>query len=270
MAHGAGSELRAGRLARRWTLRELADRAGVAVASAQAAESGRPVSLETYARLAIALGRRPELSFEARATSGSDDRFRSGRDLVHAAMGEAEAGQLMLHGYSVALDEPYQHFQFAGRADLLAWDLDARALLHIENKSRLSDLQDLAGSYNAKRAYLASVMADRLGLGAEGWRTVTHALVVLWSSEVLHVLRLRRATFAALCPSPVEPFGRWWSGEPLVNAVTSSLVIFDPAPDLSSRRVRLVGADRIATVGARYRGYADAAAALEGRGRRTR
>ena len=115
-------------------------------------------------------------------------------------MGEAEARQLGQHGYAIALDEPYQHFQFAGRADLLAWDLDARTFLHIENKSRLPDLQDLAGSYNAKRAYLASVMAERLGPGPAGWSTVTHALVVLWSSEVFHVLRMRQASFAALCP----------------------------------------------------------------------
>lgn len=267
MAHGAGIELRAARTARRWTLRGLADRAGVAVASAHAAESGRPVSLETYARLAVALGRPPVLSIEARSASGSNDRLRSGQDLVHAAMGEVEAQQLSQYGYSLALDEPYQHFQFAGRADLLAWDLDARTLLHIENKSRLPDLQELAGSYNAKRAYLASVMADRLGLGPAGWRAVTHALVVLWSSEALHVLRMRQATFAALCPSPLDPFSAWWNGGALEPGVTSSLVIFDPAPGLSPRRPRFVGADRIPSIDRRYRGYADAAAALDGRGR---
>lgn len=267
MTHGAGIELRGARIRRRWTLREIADRAGVAVASAHAAESGLPVSLETYARLAIALGQRPVLSFEARSTPGANDRVRSGQDLVHAAMGEAEARQLGQHGYSIALDEPYQHFQFAGRADLLAWDLDARTFLHIENKSRLPDLQDLAGSYNAKRAYLASVMAERLGLGPAGWRTVTHALVVLWSSEVLHVLRMRQASFAALCPSPLDPFSAWWNGSSLKPGVTSSLVIFDPAPDLSPRRPRFVGADRVSIVERRYAGYAAAAAALDPRGR---
>ena len=184
-------------------------------------------------------------------------------------MGEVEARQIRRHGNSIALDEPYQHFQFAGRADLLAWDLDARALLHIENKSRLPDLQDLAGSYNAKRAYLPSVVAERLGIGRDGWRTVTHALVVLWSSEILHVLRMRQASIEALCPSPLEPFAAWWNGESPARGVTSSLVIFDPAPELSRRRSRFVGADRVATVDPRYRGYADAAAAL-GRGSRAR
>lgn len=267
MAHGAGNELRAARIERRWTLRDVADRAGVAVGSAQAADAGHPVSLQTYARLATALGQRPVLSFESRPTRATVGRSRAAVDLVHAAMGEVEARQLALHGHALALDEPYQHFQFAGRADLVAWNLDARALLHIENKSQLPDIQDLAGSYNAKRAYLAPVMAERLGISRAGWRTVTHALVVLWSSEVLHVLRLREATFAALCPSPLEPFAAWWNGDPPMSGVTSSLVLLDPVPDLAPRRLRFVGSDRVSTVQPRYRDYADAAEALGERGR---
>lgn len=182
-------------------------------------------------------------------------------------MGELEARQLASLGHSIALDEPYQHFQFAGRADLLAWDLDARALLHIENKSRLDDLQDIAGSYNAKRAYLAPVLAERLGLRTH-WRTVTHALVALWSAEVLRVLRQHRATFASLCPSPLDPFAAWWNGASLEPGVTSSLVLLDPDPGLSPRRLRFVGVDRADRVERRYRGYADAATTLGQRARK--
>ena len=179
-------------------------------------------------------------------------------------MGEFEARHLRRAGANVGIDEPYQHYQFAGRADLLAWDLDARALLHLENKSRLGDLQDVAGSYNAKRTYLPAVLGDRLGIGPRGWATVTHALVVLWSSEVLHVLRLRAATFRALCPSPIDPFEAWWSGLPRPAGVTSSLVVLDPSPGLSSRSRRFVGLERVPDLEARYRDYA-AAAALLGR-----
>jgi hypothetical protein len=88
---------------------------------------------------------------------------------------------------------------------------------------------------------------------------------VLWSSAVLHVLRLRPATFTAICPSPVDPFEAWWAGDPPAEGVTSSLVILDPNPALSRRRARFVGADRAGVVEPRYRHYADAAATLEGR-----
>ena len=80
-------------------------------------------------------------------------------------MGECEAAHLASVGVTLAIDEPYQHFQFAGRADVLAWNLDERRLLHIENKSRIDDIQELAGAYNAKRVYLAAALGDRLGVG---------------------------------------------------------------------------------------------------------
>jgi transcriptional regulator with XRE-family HTH domain len=211
MASTAGTVIREARRARRWTLRDLAGRAGVALGTVHAVKAGRPMSLETYARIATALGLRPSLVLEnprriERPTS----------DLVHGAMGELEAGHLKQLGFEVAMDEPYQHYQFAGRADVLAWSLEEGALLHIENKTRLQDLQELAGSYNAKRRYLPAVMAERLGLGPSraGWRTVTHVLAVLWSSEALHVLRLRPATFEALCPDADDPFEAWWTGTP--------------------------------------------------------
>ena len=54
-------------------------------------------------------------------------------------MGEYEASHLRALGFKVGIDEPYQHYQFAGRADLVAWDVDARAFLHIENGTRFPD-----------------------------------------------------------------------------------------------------------------------------------
>jgi transcriptional regulator with XRE-family HTH domain len=264
IAAGAGGQIHDARLARRWTLRELAERGGIAVSSVHAVEAGRVMSLDTYARLATALGLRPLLTMEsgrrpARRSTGDT------ADFVHAAMGEVEASHLGSFGFSVAIDEPYQHYQFAGRGDLLAWNLEERRLLHIENKSRLVDLQELAGTYNAKRAYLAPTLADRLGMGSRDWRSVDHVLAVLWSSEVLHVLRLREATFRALCPSPLETFAAWWQGSRSGDGSTSTLVILDPAANLSNRRPRYAGLDRLRSIGPRYRDYADAATVLSRR-----
>ncbi len=52
-----------------------------------------------------------------------------------------EARLLRAHDYEVAIDHPYQHYQFAGRADVLAWTRTPAALLHIENRTRFPDLQ---------------------------------------------------------------------------------------------------------------------------------
>jgi transcriptional regulator with XRE-family HTH domain len=256
MAAIAGQALRDERTRRDLTLRDCAGRAGVSAALVQKLESGGSVSLEAYARVATALELRPELIL------GSPRRPTGIRaaDPVHSAMGELEAAHLRKLGSQVAIDEPYQHFQFAGRADLVAWDLEARALLHLENRTRFPDIQDALGSYSAKRAYLPKVLADRLGISRTGWRVVTHAIVALWSAEVLHTLRVRGETFRSACPDPLDDFEDWWAGRiPIGRRPTSTLVILDPSP---GRRAAFAGLAALPTLRPRYRGYADAAVRL--------
>ncbi len=263
----AGVAIRDERLRRGWTLRDLADRAGVAVSVVHRVESGGGGSLESYARLGTALAMRPALGFE---TDPSRRAAAHGRvvaeDFVHAAMAEAEARALARPARTMAIDEPYQHYQFAGRADLLAWA--DRDLLHVENRTRFPNLQDAIGSYNAKRRYLAAALGERLGIGPQGWRSVTHVIAGLWSSEVLHVLRLRPATFRAVCPDPPDAFEAWLRGAAPPPGVSSSLVVLDPAVPPGDRRRwwMPVGAEHAAErIRPRHRGYAEAAEALRRR-----
>src|SRR5688572_10459638 len=72
---------------------------------------------------------------------------------VHSAMTEFEAAHFRPFGVHLGTDEPYQHYQFAGRGDLVAWDDPGGSFLHIENRTRFPDIQEIAGSFNAKRAY---------------------------------------------------------------------------------------------------------------------
>ena len=243
------------RQARRWTLRDLAGRAGVSVTRLHDVEHGRPASVVTYAAIAAALNL--ELRMDL-----TDPRRRSAHlrdeDPVHAAMGEVIAARMAEHGFVVAIDEPYQHFQFAGRADVLAWDVDVRHLLHVENRTRFPNLQDVIGSYNAKRRYLPGLIARRLGV-RDGFDSVTNVIAGLWSSEVIHAVRLRTATFQAVCPDPVDAFAGWWSGQPRGAGVTSAIVVLDPGPQTARH---LPWAAIHPATRPRYRGYADAVAAL--------
>jgi transcriptional regulator with XRE-family HTH domain len=251
-----GAQVHDERAKRHWTLRELAARAGLSAAAVQAIEAGRAGSVEAAARLAEALGLR--LNFELidpRRRQSAGARL---ADPVHSAMGELEAGHLRRLSVAVAMDEPYQHFQFAGRADLIGWDIAARALLHIENRTRFPDLQETAGSFNAKRAYLGRVLADRLNI--DRWRSETHVMVALWSAEVMHVLRLRTETFRALCPDQPAGFARWWQGTPPTTGKRRELVIIDPLA--GARQRAWVGLDEALTARSRHRGYADVARLL--------
>jgi transcriptional regulator with XRE-family HTH domain len=258
MTQAAGGQLRDERLRRAWTLQAVAERAGVALGVAHDAEAGRTLTLESYARLATALGLRPSLDLlDPRA--GSRAKLEQA-DLVHAAMGEVEARVLRRSGRTTAIDEPYQHYQFAGRADVLAWDEED--LLHIENRTRFPDLQEAAGAYNAKRRYLAGALAERAGIGPRGWRSVTHVMACLWSAEVLHVVRLHRASFDALCPDLPDALGAWLAGGQPQPGVTSTLVVLDPVVPFGSRRRTIAAAAEPPRLEPRYRGYADAAGAL--------
>ena len=250
-----GTQLREERLRRRWTLRELGDAAGLAASEVHKAESGRPVSMEAYCRLAGALGLRVDVEI-------SDPRRRQGLarevDLVHSVMGDFEAARLMSRDIPVGIDEPYQHYQFAGRADVLAWDVATRALLHIENRTRFPNIQEAAGSWNAKRSYLPAVIAARIGITS--WASVTNVMAAVWTSEVLHTVRLRSATFRALCPDGPESFTAWWSGGHVEPGVSSAFVLLDP---LATGRERdFVDLEAALRVKPRHRDYADVAAKL--------
>lgn len=252
-----GTDLRGERIRRRLTMEDVAAHAGLSRAAIHAAESGRTAMLETYLRIATSLGRRLEFGL-----AGERGIVRAaGADTVHAAMGEAEAGHLQRYGFQVRLDEPYQHYQFAGRGDVLAWDPEVRALLHIENRTRFPNLQESFGAFSAKRSYLPRIFADRIGLRG-GWRSVTNVMLGLWSSEVLHVVRLRSASFLAACPDDLEPFLEWWAGRPPSTGESSTFGLFDPGVGLSKRRSFADLATAIARAVPRYRGYGDAAARL--------
>jgi len=252
LAVSLGAEVRAARSRRPWTTRQLAERAGVSRALVYRVERGEPSTLETYARLGTALGRRLDASLEDPRPKALPGRA---EDPVHAAIVETLAARYAAQGRIVVADEPFQHFQFAGRADVTAVDPAGPDLLHHEVKTALPNVGELAGAWNVKRQYLARVLAERHGF-RHGFGSVTHVLTVAWTADCLRVLRLRGATFRSLGPDPPEAFARWWEGgRPDARRITSTIVIFDPidrprAPTWASLRHH--GADR-----PRHRGYAD-------------
>jgi hypothetical protein len=160
----------------------------------------------------------------------------------------------------VGIDEPFQHYQFAGRADVVAWSSERRALLHVENKTQFPDLQDAFGSFNAKRSYLGVEMAARVGLPQ--WRSETHVIAALWSAEVLHSIRRHEASFGSVCPDQADAFDAWWRKDPPMTGRHSILVLFDPAEGRCRDRRRWLTLSDLAHAWLRYRDYADAADTL--------
>jgi len=251
-----GTRLNDGCHERTWSVQRLADEAGVSCGLAYLALRGEPVSLDAAMSMITALGLRLDWYLVDPRRKAPKPK----QDIVHSAMGEFEAAHLRRLGFSVALDEPYQHYQFAGRADVVAWSLSARALLHIENRTRFPDLQEAAGSFNAKRAYLGQVLAQRLGIRA--WQSEAHVMVALWSSEILHTLRLRSESCRVLCPADGSAFGAWWTGHPPPQSQrTAELVVLDPLA--RGRQRTYISLSEALTAKPRYSGYAETAVLLQ-------
>lgn len=238
----------------------MADEAGVSRSLVYQAERGERVSSEAAVRLAGALGLRVEVQLV-------DPRRREPQparqaDLVHAAMGELEAGTLRQLAFATAIDDPYQHYQFAGRADVAGWDLERRALIHFENRTQFPNFQEMAGSFNAKRFYYGSELASRLGIPS--WRSETHVIAALWSIESVDAVRRHAESFRTLCADRPGAFDSWWRGQPPTEGKTASLIFLDP---LARPRERLyIGLEDAlaASPDAPYRGYADAAKRIAG------
>ena len=258
VAGALGDCVRQERTRRHRTLAQVAAAAGLSDSAVHAVESGRVASLDTYVRLARALGLRPV--FELVGTRRGRGNKRS-EDPVHAAMGEAEAAQLRRLGFEVRIDEPFQHYQFAGRGDVLAWSTERAALLHIENRTAFPNLQEAFGSFNAKREYLGADLLARAEV--KHWRSEAHVMALLWSADILRTVRLHRATFDTLCRDGPEILDAWWNGEPPAAGRLASAVLLDPIAGRRSDRKRWVGISPLGAVRPRYRNYADAAAALD-------
>lgn len=251
-----GERIRTERRRRGWSIQLLALRVGVSRWSVYLLERGEPSSLDLAVRCLGALGFRLEVDAVDPRKSTQATKRRT-EDPVHAAMGELEASTLRAHGFRVAIDEPYQHFQFAGRADVVAWTVKPATLIHLENRTQFPNHQEAAGAFNAKKAYLAGELANRLGVGR--FVSVTHVMVCLWSAEVLHSLRIHPETFRALGPDPAAAFERWWSGTTPAVGTSATVAVMDP---FASERQRQWIDLEAALDGARprYRGYAEAAA----------
>jgi transcriptional regulator with XRE-family HTH domain len=256
-----GSRIREERLRRRWTLRDLAGNAGVSAPAVHAVENGRG-SFELVVALASALGLSVELALVDRKRRDRLAQANRAEDSVHAAMGELESGHLRQLLLPIGTDVPYQHYQFSGRADVVAWSVEDRALLHLENRTQFPNIQECVGSFGAKRAYFAEEFARRLDL--RPFVSQTHVMVCLWSAEVLHTLRVRAETFRSTCPDSADRFESWWGGTPPPRGNTASLIVLDP---LAEGRQRLWIDLATALDGARPRvlGYADAARRLQQR-----
>lgn len=157
-----GSIIRALRIGRRWRQVDLAQRAGVSRQMVSKIERAHLASV-TLRSLRVVVG---ALGVEADVVING-----YGRDLDrllnvrHGAMHEAIARRLRsVGGWLVAPEVSYSVYGERGVIDVLAWHVDRRALLVIELKTSIVDVNDLMGSMDRRRRLGPRVALER------GWR----------------------------------------------------------------------------------------------------
>jgi len=167
-----GGVIRAVRIRRRWRQRDLASRANVSQTMISKIERGHlgGIQLDLIRRVCAALEIRVEL--EARWRGGELDRLRNAR---HSALHECVARSFALRSaWTIAPEVSFSIFGERGIIDLLAWNPDRQALLVIELKTAIVDVNELVGTFDRKIRLAREVAIER------GWAVGPNISVSGW------------------------------------------------------------------------------------------
>ena len=234
--HQIGTSLRSIRIRRRWTQQQLAETAGVSRHVVGRVERGRAATVAVGALRSVAAALDARLSLAVQWQGGDLPRLVNSR---HSALHEAAARMFdALDGWVVEPEVSFSIYGERGVIDLLAWHPGRRALLVIELKTELVDINDLMGSVDRKRRLAERIALDR------GWRP---ASVSTWVA-IADVRTNRRAVarFAATLRAKFPADGRTmrgWLRDPVARIDALGFVSFGRPRTLTNglapiRRVR--------------------------------
>jgi Holliday junction resolvase-like predicted endonuclease len=191
------------------------------------ADEGDRVTVATLNRVAAAVGARVRVLLLAH---GEDvDRL---LDSDHAAIVERVARLLRLHGWEVVPEATFSVYGERGSIDLLAFHAATGALLVIEVKSAIPDVQATLAGIDRK-ARLAVVVAKE-----RRWpvRSVSRWLVVPGDRKSRRRVAAHETTFRAALPGRTRAM-QSWAADP--RGAAAGIVFVAPARQSGSRhRIR--------------------------------
>jgi transcriptional regulator with XRE-family HTH domain len=184
-----GAGIRAVRIRRGLRQVDLAKRAGVSQGLVSRIERGHfeGVTIDALRRVAAALDIR--LDVVARWRAGDLDRL---LNRAHSALHEEVAQRFSsLPGWIADPDVSFAFFAERGVIDILAWHPGRRALLVIELKTEIVDVNELVGTLDRKERLAKRVARDR------GWFGTNDAAVVVSTWLIVADTRTNRRRVAA-------------------------------------------------------------------------
>jgi transcriptional regulator with XRE-family HTH domain len=199
-----GTAIRLVRQRRGWRQRDLADRSGVSQTVISRMERGHlgRHSIDDVRAVAAALEIRVDLVPRWRA--GDLDRLLS---RGHSALHESVARMFrdLLPAWVLAPEVSFAIYGERGVIDILAWHPGRRALLVIELKTDLADMNELIGTFDRKRRLARPIALDR------GWDPVTVSawLIVVGSRTNRRRVAAHGAMLRGALPDDGRVVRRW-------------------------------------------------------------
>jgi transcriptional regulator with XRE-family HTH domain len=159
------------------------------------------VSVERFRKVCAAL--QIEAVLDLRWRGGQGDRL---IDRDHARIVEAVIAELARLGWETYPEFTFNFYGERGSVDILAWHPGKRALLLIEVKTRLTDLQRLLMSVSKKLRLVPGLVSEE-----RGWerRVLGHIVVMLDTRANRSTVARHQATFAATFPSRTADARGW-------------------------------------------------------------
>jgi transcriptional regulator with XRE-family HTH domain len=230
-----GNTFRAIRVDMRLRQRDVAERAGVSQQTVSKIERGRfgDLSIDAYCRVAAAID--ADIALAPRWRGPKLDRI---LDRRHVLLQNGVVELLTSLGWEVRTEFSFNCYGDRGDVDILAWSPGARALLIIEIKTEITDLQATLRVLNMKRRVVPDVVAGELG-----WRGVCVATVLALPGATTHRALVERhsALVSASLPRRTVSVRRWLAA-PLGDLRG---VWFLPDTSPGGAKLRLVSSGRV-------------------------
>ncbi len=198
-----GSTFRAIRIELRLRQADVAARAGVSQQTVSRVERGKfgPIAADTLCAVAEAI--EADLSLSLRWRGPKLARL---LDRRHARLQNRVAGLLADAGWEVHAEESFNLYGERGSVDILAWRPECQALLIVEIKSELVDLQDTIRTLDVKTRVVPTVVRR-----SHSWRPDSVAAVLVLPDAKVHrnAAAAHAALLGAALPARTRAVRRW-------------------------------------------------------------
>jgi transcriptional regulator with XRE-family HTH domain len=198
-----GNTFRAIRIELRLRQSDVAARAKVCQSTVSDLECGRfgAFSIDTYCRIADAIGADIRLAPQWRGAKL--DRL---LDRRHALLQNEVVGLLDRAGWQVSSETSFNHFGDRGSVDVLAWRPDVGALLIVEIKSEIANLEETLRVLDMKSRVVPGLVRRE-----KSWRPLVVGTVLVLPDATTHRSLVARhaALVSASLPARTLEMRRW-------------------------------------------------------------